>query len=149
MKRDSRLSLALHLLLHMDGVEAITSESLARSGQTHPVVMRRTMAGLREAGIVHSEKGHGGGWTLARPLEKVTLADVYAALGTPALFALSNRTESPGCLVEQVVNERLGAALSEAEQLLLRRFGELSLAEIGKEVQRRCPPQHRHKKRSA
>jgi len=58
----------------------------------------------RNAGIVRSEKGHGGGWSLARPLEEVTFGDVYVALGKPALFSMGPRTENPGCLVEQAVN---------------------------------------------
>ena len=65
------------------------------------------MAGLRDAGFVRSQKGHGGGWTIARDLALITLRDVYAALGSPALFALGNRTEAPGCLVEQAVNTAL------------------------------------------
>ncbi len=84
MKRDSRLSGVLHVLLHMaehDG--PITSEVLAKATDTNPVVIRRTMAGLREQGYVRSEKGHGGGWTLACDLSKVTLRDVYTALGSP------------------------------------------------------------------
>ena len=61
MKRDSRLSVALHALLHMADARApMTSEQLARGGG-NPAAIRRTMAGLREAGLVRSEKGRGGG----------------------------------------------------------------------------------------
>lgn len=135
MKRDGRLSVALHLLIHLGDAESpITSEVLARQSDSHAVVMRRTMAGLREAGIVRSEKGHGGGWTLGRPLEKITLGDVYDALGLSSVFALGNRTESPGCLVERAVNEAVGAALAEAEALLERRLHELTLAELARGI---------------
>ena len=69
MKRDSRLSGVLHVLLHMAEHRAPrTSEQLAKAMQTHPVVIRRILGGLRDAGFVHSEKGHGGGWTIARDL---------------------------------------------------------------------------------
>jgi DNA-binding IscR family transcriptional regulator len=50
-------------------------------GLTNPVVLRRTMAGSREQGYVRSEKGHGGGWTLACDLSAMTLRDIYDALG--------------------------------------------------------------------
>jgi DNA-binding IscR family transcriptional regulator len=50
---------------------------------TNPVVFRRTLAGLREAGFVRSEKGHGGGWMLAKPLAKVSLLDVQSHSVTP------------------------------------------------------------------
>jgi DNA-binding IscR family transcriptional regulator len=109
----------------------VTSETLAKAMSTNPVVIRRTMSGLREQGYVRSEKGHGGGWVLARDLSEITLLDVYMALGSPPLLGISNRTEAPGCLVEQAVNAALDSACHEAEALLLARFGEVSLAALG------------------
>jgi DNA-binding IscR family transcriptional regulator len=131
MKRDSRLSGVLHVLLHMaEAPGPVTSDAMARAMQTNPVVIRRIMAGLRDAGFVHSEKGHGGGWTIARDLAAITLRDVYAALGSPALFAMGNRTDAPGCLVEQAVNTALDGAYVDAETLLLERFGSVTLAAL-------------------
>jgi Rrf2 family protein len=131
MKRDSRLSGVLHMLLHMAEHEGpMTSETLAKAMQTNPVVIRRVMAGLRDAGYVRSEKGHGGGWTLACDLDAVTLRDIYNALGHPALLAIGNRAESPGCLVEQAVNAALSDAFREAEALLLARFETVTLAAL-------------------
>ena len=129
MRRDSRLSGVLHVLLHMaEHGGPVTSEVLAKAMDTNPVVIRRIMAGLRECGYVRSEKGHGGGWVLARNLDEVTLRDVYDALGCPSLLAMGNRTEAPDCLVEQAVNAALDKAFHEAEALLLARLGEVSLA---------------------
>ena len=131
MRRDSRLSGVLHVLLHMaEQPGPITSEALARVMCTNPVVIRRIMGGLRDRGYVHSEKGHGGGWTIACDLAAVTLRDIYDALGEPELLAMGNRTEAPGCLVEQAVNAALGETFDEAEALLLCRFGEISLAAL-------------------
>jgi DNA-binding IscR family transcriptional regulator len=138
MRRDIRLSGVLHVLLHMahhDG--PMTSEVLAQAMQTNPVVIRRIMAGLREHGYVASEKGHGGGWTLACDLAKVTLRDVYAALGNPSLLAIGNRTEAPGCVVEQAVNAALGESFDAAEAFLLARLGEVTLAALAESVRGR------------
>lgn len=138
MKRDSRLSGVLHVLLHMAQQPGpFTSETLAKAMDTNPVVIRRVMAGLRELGYVCSEKGHGGGWTLACDLSKVTLRDVYAALGSPALLAMGNRTEAPGCLVEQAVNAALDEAFHDAEMLLLSRLGEVTLAMLADDFRKR------------
>lgn len=129
MKRDGRLSGVLHVLLHMAEQDGpVTSEHLAKAMQTNPVVVRRIMAGLRERGLVRSDKGHGGGWTLACDLAAVSLRDIYDALGQPALLAMGNRTESPGCLVEQAVNAALDESFAEAEALLLARLGDVTLA---------------------
>lgn len=138
MRRDGRLSGVLHVLLHMaEHGEPMTSEVLAKAMDTNPVVLRRVMAGLRDQGYVRSEKGHGGGWTLAKDLSKVTLRDVYVALGEPSLLAIGHRTESPGCLVEQAVNAALHQAFEDAEALLLTRLGEVTLAQLGAEVRGR------------
>lgn len=105
-----------------------TSEQLAKAMGTNPVVIRRIMAGLRQDGLVSSEKGHGGGWTIARDLSTVTLRQIYDALGAPSLFAIGNRNEAPDCLVEQAVNAAMNDAFSQAEALLLERLGEVTLA---------------------
>jgi Rrf2 family protein len=134
MKRDSRLSGVLHLLLHMaESGEPATSEALARAMHSHPVVVRRLMAGLRRAGFVASAKGHGGGWVLACPLERITLGDIHAALGAPALLAVGHREERPDCLVEQAVNAALGSAYEAAEALLLARLQQVTLAQLSRD----------------
>jgi Rrf2 family protein len=131
MRRDSRLSGVLHVLLHMaEHKGPVTSEVLAQAMHTNPVVIRRIMAGLRAQGYVRSARGHGGGWVLGRDLAEVTLRDIYEALGRPAVFALGNRTEAPGCLVEAAVNAALDEALQAAEALLLARLGEVTLAAL-------------------
>ena len=140
MKRNSQLSGVLHVLLHMaDRDEAMTSESLAKAMDTNAVVIRRILGGLREQGYVRSEKGHGGGWTLACDLSRVTLRDIYSALGCPPLLAMSNRTEAPGCLVEQAVNAALDQAFRDAEAVLLTRLGEVTLATLSTQLRGRMP----------
>ena len=138
MKRDSRLSGVLHVLLHMaESREPMTSEALAKAMKTNPVVVRRNMGPLRDAGLVASERGHGGGWVIAAPLASITMRDIYEALGAPEPFAMGNRTESPGCLVEQAVNAALGDAFRDAEHLLLERFGEVTLERLARDFHRR------------
>jgi DNA-binding IscR family transcriptional regulator len=138
MRRDSRLSGVLHVLVHLAERGApVTSEALAKVMDTNPVVIRRLMAGLRDHGYVRSEKGHGGGWALACDLSRVTLRDIHVALGDPSLLAMGNRTEAPGCLVEQAVNAALGQAFDDAEALLMSRFGRVTLAALSADVRER------------
>jgi DNA-binding IscR family transcriptional regulator len=142
MKRDGKLSDLLHVLLHMAELDGpVTSEALAGILRTHPVVIRRTMAGLRDAGFVQSAKGHGGGWTLVRSLESITLRDVYIALGEPSLFAIGHRSEGPTCLIEQAVNAALDKELAEAHRLLMDRFGAITLGALSAEFHHRLVAQ--------
>lgn len=138
MNRDSKLSGVLHVLLHLaDADGAVTSETMATMMHTNPVVIRRILAGLRNHGLVQSEKGHGGGWQLSCDLSAVTLHDIYVAVGAPPLLALGHRTEAPGCLVEQTVNTVMNHAFHDAEAVLLARFRAVTLAELSSAVQQR------------
>ena len=138
MKRDSRLSAVLHALLHMNERGApMTSEALAQCLDTNPVVVRRTMGLLREAGLVAADRGHSGGWRIVADLSSVNLRQLHEALGEPALFAIGNRNEHPECLVEQAVNAALDDAFEQAEALLLEKFESVTLAELAADFARR------------
>ena len=139
MRNDSRLSRMLHVLLHMaqrDG--PVTSDQIARMLGTNPVVVRRTMAGLRDAGYVRSEKGHGGGWEIATDLAKVSLLDIHRAVGGLRIFTIGNEHPNPECAVEKVVNEAVEDALREAEELLIARLRSVSLAELARSFDAHC-----------
>lgn len=138
MRHDTRLSRLLHILIHMDRHEgAATSEAIAAMLCTNAVVVRRTMAGLRDQGYVRSEKGHGGGWVLARPLQDITLLDIHRALGAPELFSIGLAGDNPNCVVEQAVNASLAEAMKDAEAILLARFGTITLAELAEDSLKR------------
>lgn len=136
MKRSSRLSLALHALVHLHKQpgSAMTSATLAQCLMTNPVVVRRVLGELREAGIVGSAKGHEGGWRLLRPASEISLHAVYQAMGENLLI----RTESdPGdaqCGIVRSVNAVMGAFIADAEALLASRLQRLSLDDIAREA---------------
>ncbi|MCA9876138.1 MAG: Rrf2 family transcriptional regulator [Thermomicrobiales bacterium] len=138
MKRDSRLSFALHALLHLaqqPGV-AMTSTEMAACSGTHPVVVRQTFAGLREAGIVTSRKGRGGGWRLARPPAEITLEQVQRALSERVVAVTPERVAgNPACLVRRVVHGALDDAVAEANRVLDRHLAGISLADLAGDVQ--------------
>ncbi len=128
MRKDSRLSRVLHILVHLDAAEqAATSEQMAQMLQTNPVVVRRTMALLRERGYVQSSKGHKGGWSLAKPLAQITLLDIHQALGDSSVFTIGLTDEHTNCPIEHAVNAALKDVMDEAENLMIKRFGEITL----------------------
>lgn len=116
-----------------------TSDELAGFLQTNSVLVRRTLAGLRERGYVGSGKGHGGGWVITADLRKVTLRDIYEGVGSPAVFAMGNRDEHAQCLVERVVNASLASAFDEAEALLISRFADVTLADLSERFNAQYP----------
>lgn len=138
MRRDSKLSSVLHVLLHMAYSErALTSEELAGYLDTNPVVVRRVLGNLRELGYVDATKGHGGGWSITCDLNRVTLHDIYRAVGSPSVFAMGNRVEQPTCLVEQAVNTALDSTFQEAQALLVARLSSITLADLSADFNQR------------
>jgi Rrf2 family protein len=146
MKRRSRMSTVLHLLVHL--VQAnrvpVTSQQLAACHPTNPVVIRRDLAALRQAGVVHSTTGHGGGWTLARDPAQITVAEVYSALGEHVIALPAPGAGSQGCLLEARVHQALGGVHEELEALLRERLGRLTLADLVLELPKHgfLPSQH-------
>lgn len=131
MRTDSRLSRVLHALLHLAEMDRpATSEQIAQMLQTNSAVVRRMMSGLREAGIVTSLKGHGGGWSLERPISEITLLEIYQALGTPHLFAIGNDDDEPACLLAKASNEATKAALRAAQAEFERSLSGKTVAQL-------------------
>ncbi|PVZ42469.1 Rrf2 family transcriptional regulator [Pseudomonas sp. CC120222-01a] len=138
MRNDTRLSRMLHVLIHMARHDKpATSETIAQMLGTNPVVVRRTMALLKEQGYVSSVKGHRGGWTLAKPLADITLLDIHEALGGASIFAIGLSTDHPQCLVEQAVNAALTDAFEAAQALLLERLGSVTLEQLASDFEGR------------
>lgn len=138
MRSDTRLSRLLHVLLHMAETDGpLTSDEIARMLGSNAVVVRRIMAGLRDAGHVSAERGHGGGWRLTQPTGEITLLDVYRSLGEPDLFAFGLSDPAPACLVEQSVNSTLEATVARASEAILHQFAEIRLSDLERDVERK------------
>jgi Rrf2 family protein len=106
-----------------------TSTDIADHAGTNPVVVRRVLGRLREAGLLSSEKGHAGGWCLARLPEEITLADVYLALDE-RMIATDHSNDAPTCSVEHALHNRVTTVLEEVEQTLVQKLRETSISAI-------------------
>ncbi len=140
MKRNSRLSLALHTLSHManDPDRVRTSADIADHAGTNPVVVRRVLGKLREAGLLTSEKGHAGGWRLAKPAASITLADVYLALEERLVSDSNTDAAQSHCSVEKTLRLRVAEVLEEIEESLVKRLRESTITEVHSESCRYC-----------
>jgi Rrf2 family protein len=104
MSANSRLTIAAHALAWIglyqrQGHEVATSEQIATSANTNPVVIRRLLGELRQAGLVEARRGVGAGWSLTRELKSMTLLDVYDAIEPGPLFALHRASPDEGCVI--------------------------------------------------
>lgn len=151
----NRFAVAIHLLTlasaagaarcgatgEMGGTgEPLTSERMAASVGTHPVVVRRILGALREAGLVSSQCGPGGGWRPTRPPEETTLLDVYRAVTRRPLLSLPPRSAAGACPVGRHVHRTLDAVFGEAEAALERTLAAVTVAEVLAVVRAGMPP---------
>lgn len=82
MQISSRFTIALHIFTCVDVFRdeyKVTSDFLAGSINTNPVVIRKILTQLRNAGLITVARGTGG-VTPTRPLSDITFYDVYQAI---------------------------------------------------------------------
>ncbi|MEU9314995.1 Rrf2 family transcriptional regulator [Streptomyces sp. NPDC048295] len=139
MGANSRLTVAAHALTWIGlyqrrGHEVATSEQIATSVNTNPVVIRRLLAQLRKAGLADSRRGAGAGWTLSRDLSTITLLDVYEAVEPGRIFALHPAAPDPGCVVGHGIAPVLDAAYDGVETALRTELARTTLEDVLRDV---------------
>jgi Rrf2 family protein len=135
---NTRYTVAIHVLtlLAHSGPEAVTSEFIAGSVNTHPVVIRRILAGLRAAKLVRSQGGPGGGWRLLRDPGAITLRDVLLAAGGEDLFPLHGTPPNPACPVGKRIQSLLAVRFRSAREAMEKDLERTTIAQLVHEVMR-------------
>ena len=82
MQITSRFTVALHIFTCVEVFNdeyKVTSDFLAGSINTNPVIIRKILTQLRNAGLIEVARGTGG-ITVTKPLSEITFYDVYEAI---------------------------------------------------------------------
>jgi Rrf2 family protein len=132
MAGNSKLATAIHIAGMLSFAERIplTSEELAQSCGTNPVVIRRIISLLTKSGLVTVKKGTGGGARLARGPEFIMLGEIYDALEEGAVFDVPQFDPGHPCLLAKAVRPVLGEVLDEAEREMRHYLNDRSLAGV-------------------
>ncbi len=138
MSTNSRFAVAVHVLSLMawSSKEPLKSEQVAESVNTNPVVIRRMLLELAEAGLVVSQTGSLGGSRLANDPAKTTLLDVYQALECGGVFSLHRQPPSRDCPVGVNIETVLGEVLLEVDSAVEKVLGQITINDV---VQRLKP----------
>jgi len=130
----TRFAVAVHILLLLacsrDAGKA-TSQIIARSVNTNPVVVRRITGQLARAGLIRVRRGPGGA-ELARAPEEISLGDVWRAMngGPPRPLLPLHAAPDPACPVGREVHSVLGSAFVAAEEAMQQALCRTTLASL-------------------
>jgi Rrf2 family protein len=99
------------------------------------VVVRRIVGALRNAGMVTVQPGVGGGATLAREPDDITLLDVYRAVEDgDELFSLHPSEPSRSCNVGGNIRDVLRPIFCTAHRAMESVLAQVSIADVGSQV---------------
>lgn len=133
MKISSRFTVAVHILslISIQKNVLCTSEWIAGSVNTNPVVIRRIMGMLKKAGMVSVTSGTGGA-SLIRNLNEITLLDVYKAVEVVEEGELFQFQENPNpnCPVGANIQGVLELILISAQEAMERVLKEVTMEEL-------------------
>ena len=134
----SRFTVAIHILslLALTKGESRTSEELATSVNTNPVVIRKILGILRKAGLIQIQMGQGVGASLAIESEKITLKDVYMVFDE-RLFVLHPNKPNGKCICGKNIQPILMEVFSETEQVLVNELEHKTIGQISIEILKR------------
>jgi Rrf2 family protein len=127
----SKLSVGIHILtiFALKPGEPLTSEFIACSVNTNPVVIRRLLGALRAAEIVESKTGVGGGWTLLVDPEQITLLDILRAVEPQnEIFALHRSDPNPDCPCGLHIQSVLTEVYDKVQEGMTRQLAGVTIA---------------------
>lgn len=129
---NTRFATAVHImtLLEKSPQEWLTSEWIAGSININPVIVRKEMSVLREAGLIISRQGKEGGSKLARNPELIGISEIYAAVKNTEVLGKKNQNPNPACSVGKDINVHLNTLFEETDKLVVSFLGNKSLKEF-------------------
>lgn len=134
MQISSRFTIGLHILTAIDTFQneyKVTSDFLAGSIRTNPVVVRKILGQLKKAGLIESSQGVAG-ITIPKPLDQITFYDVYTAVEPVEegdLFRFHD-SPNPDCPVGRNIHTLLDGKLREIQDAMEEKMRQYTLADL-------------------
>lgn len=134
MQVSSRFTIAIHIFSCIDTFgeeDKITSEFLASSIQVNPVIIRKLLGQLKDAGLITVQRGSGGA-SLAKPAGQITMLDVFNAvesLDHGKLFHF-HENPNPDCPVGRSIHPVLDGRLEQIQSAMEHEMRSITLKDI-------------------
>ncbi|MCW3159988.1 Rrf2 family transcriptional regulator [Chryseobacterium oryctis] len=132
---NTRFATAIHImtLLAKSPQDWLTSEWMAGSINVNPVVVRKEISVLREAGLIISRQGKEGGSQLSRNADSITISEIYSAVKNTEVLGKKNQNPNPACNVGKEINEHLNGLFIETDKLVVDFLGNKTLKEFSEQ----------------
>ncbi|MEB2281509.1 Rrf2 family transcriptional regulator [Lysinibacillus xylanilyticus] len=133
MKISSRFTIAVHILtiIKQNPSTICTSEFMAESVNTNPVVIRKIVSYLKKAGIVQVRRGTGGA-SLVKDLDAITLLDIFRSVEVveeDQLFHL-HENPNPDCPIGANIQSVLELILVQAQEAMERVLANITMEQV-------------------
>ena len=140
MQISSRFTIAVHMMTCMEMFKEeykVTSDFLAPSINVNPVIIRRILAQLRDAGLIEVKRGTGGA-AVIKPLNEITFLDVYRAVECIEDNTLFHFHENPNsdCPVGRNIHNILDDKLQRVQEAMERELKSITLADVMKDLEK-------------
>ncbi len=139
MQISSRFTIAVHILTAIDTFQKdykVTSDFLAGSINVNPVIIRRTMQQLKGAGLINVKRGTGG-MEIAKPMNEITLLDIFQAVEPLEDNQLFHFHENPNaaCPVGRNIHRGLDDKLFSIQKAMEEKMQSFTLEDVVKDTQ--------------
>lgn len=138
MQISSRFTMAIHMFTCIDTFsdQKMTSDFMAASIGTNPVIIRKLLQQLKSAGLLEVARGTGG-VTVTRPLSEITFLDVYRAVECSPeeeLFRF-HENPNPNCQVGRNIHQVLDGKLKQVQLAMENELADIRISDVTKEMQ--------------
>lgn len=139
MQISSRFTLAIHIFACVDIFKndyKVTSDFISKSTNVNPVIIRKILLQLRNAGLIEVARGTGG-TTITRPLSEITFLDIYRAVECVEDNTLFHFHENPNekCPVGRNIHNVLDDKLQRVQAAMERELRSITLEDVKKDLE--------------
>ena len=139
MQISSRFTLAIHIFACVDIFKndyKVTSDFISKSTNVNPVIIRKILLQLRNAGLIEVARGTCG-TTITRPLSEITFLDIYRAVECVEDNTLFHFHENPNekCPVGRNIHNVLDDKLQRVQTAMERELQSITLEDVKKDLE--------------
>lgn len=139
MRINTRFPVAVHMLalIELNKTQPSTSELMALSVGTNPVVIRQLMSSLKRAGLIETQNGVPG-CHLAKPAAEITLREIYQAVQkkTDAPLFDFRANPNPNCPIGRNIREAMDAPMRDAQTAMEQTLETYTLKDVADNIAR-------------